>query len=169
MQLNPWFIYITRHHRNWIGEHPNKNSFVHSWDVQLGYSVLTHSRTLSWLVMTNVVPIHVLIITSAITRLPCQCTIHGVCVCVERERGYDSMIWFLRIALTRMWTSWFLKGYQPATGRRIVKFISKQPSCGCFSNWRSPKITHWSSKTDKNAGWLGGLLLWETSISGWWF
>ena len=40
----PWVN--TNYHQNWVGEHPNKDYYIHFWDVHQGYRVLTHTHVI---------------------------------------------------------------------------------------------------------------------------
>ena len=42
--LDIWPWVNTNYHQNWVGEHPNKDYYIHSWDVHQGYRVLTHTH-----------------------------------------------------------------------------------------------------------------------------
>ena len=39
-----WPCVNTNYHQNWVGEHPNKDYYIHFWDVHQGYRVLTHPQ-----------------------------------------------------------------------------------------------------------------------------
>ena len=49
--LGRWPWVNINYYQNWVGEHPNKDYYIHCWDVHQGYRVLTHGQVymVDWL------------------------------------------------------------------------------------------------------------------------